>query len=268
MALAAPVLLAIAWRQGDLRGMDRQAARWALAAGAVFALNITVWHYNIELMGTGLATVMGNAQVVFIGLVAWLLYGERPTNLALVAVPIMLFAVVMTSGLIGSGPSVARPLLGAALGVATALLNAGWFLLFRAATRRVERPAGVLAYLTVAAAATSLAASITDPGFSLMLPAVSYGWLLALALSAQVVGWLFISPALSRLPALEVAVLMLIQPTLTLAWGSLFFGEAHSVWQWSGVVGLLVCVGVVNLYGSVRSPQQAAGPVVLAAGEE
>lgn len=268
MAMAAPLLFFIAWRQGELRAASPGAVRFALVSGVVFALNITVWHYNIDLLGTGLATVMGNAQVVFIGLVAWLLYGERPTTLALVAVPVMLFAVVMTSGLIGGSAAVAQPLLGAALGVATAVLNAAWFLLFREATRRVRRPAGVLAYLTGAAALTSLAVSFTDPGFGLQLSASAFGWLLALAVSAQVVGWLFISPALSRLPALEVAVLMLLQPTLTLGWGALFFGEAHSPWQWAGVVGLLACVAVVNRYGGVRpaAAQARSSPTVAAPG--
>ena len=258
MLLALPVLAVLAWRQRALAGMERGAARFALLAGLVFALNITIWHHNIDLIGTGLSTVMGNAQVVFIGFVAWALYGERPTALALGAVPIMLFAVVLISGLVGEGARIERPWLGAGLGVATAVLNATWFLLFREARRRARGSAGVLTFLTGAAAVGALAFAPTDPGFTLAVPLQAYGWILALALSAQVVGWLFITPALAQLPALEVAILMLLQPVLTLVWGALVFREAHSVWQWLGVGLLLPGGGVVNLYGS---PRVAAAPV-------
>ena len=233
-AFALPALLLVAWRRGALRGLDRSGERYALLAGGVFALNITVWHYNIDVIGTGLSTVMGNAQVLFIGVLAWLLYGERPTRLALALIPVMLFGVVLLSGLIGVGATTGRPLLGAALGVATALLNATWLLLFREATRRTRRPAGALALLT-GAAVVSLAASFTDPGFSLGLPTASCGWLLVLAVVSQVFGWLFISPALGHLPALEVAILLLLQPSLTLVWGALVFDESRGPLQWTGV---------------------------------
>jgi len=266
MALAAPVLLLVAWRSGALRALSPSACRFALGAGAVFAVNITVWHHNIHLIGTGLSTVMGNAQVVFIGLVAWLLYGERPTRLALVMVPVMVFAVALLSGVVGQAANVDRPLLGMTLGIATALLNAGWTLLFREAARRAEGPAGVLAVLTVAAAVVSLAVAPTDPGFTLAVPLASYGWLLALAITSQVLGWLFITPALATLPALEVSVLMLLQPVLTLVWGALLFGEAHSPLQWVGVAVMLVSVALVNHFGATRPGRQPmAGPHVSSA---
>ncbi len=251
-AFALPALLLVAWRRGALRGLDRSGARYALLAGGVFALNITVWHSNIDVIGTGLSTVMGNAQVLFIGVLAWLLYGERPTRLALALIPVMLFGVVLLSGLIGVGATTGRPLLGAVLGVATALLNATWFLLFREATRRTRRTAGALALLTGAAAVVSLAASFTDPGFSLGLPAASYGWLLVLAVVSQVFGWLFISPALGHLPALEVTILLLLQPSLTLVWDALIFDESHGPLQWTGVAILLGCIALLNRHGSTR----------------
>src|SRR5690606_41868013 len=119
-------------------------------------------------------------------------------------------------GVGGGGARIARPGRGAGPGVATAVLSATWFVLVREARRRARGAAGVLTFLTGAAAVGALAFAPTDPGFTLAVPLQAYGWILALALSAQVVGWLFITPALAQLPALEVAILMLLQPVLTL----------------------------------------------------
>ena len=45
----------------------------------MFAADLTFWHHSIDAVGAGLATVLGNIQVVFVGLLAWAL-GERPTT--------------------------------------------------------------------------------------------------------------------------------------------------------------------------------------------
>ena len=38
------------------------------------------WHHAIEAVGAGLATVLGNLQVLVVGFVAWLVFGERPSR--------------------------------------------------------------------------------------------------------------------------------------------------------------------------------------------
>ena len=42
-----------------------------------FAIDLVAWHEGIEQVGAGLATVLGNLQVVFVGLLAWMFLGER-----------------------------------------------------------------------------------------------------------------------------------------------------------------------------------------------
>jgi len=75
---ALPVLwwLARAERQafGDREGGQR---RLALIAGVFFAADLVSWHYAIQLVGAGLATVLGNTQVIFVAIVAWLWFGEK-----------------------------------------------------------------------------------------------------------------------------------------------------------------------------------------------
>ena len=54
----------------------RAAPLWG--AGVLFAADLTFWHHSIEAVGAGLATVLGNIQVVLVGLLAWVVLGERP----------------------------------------------------------------------------------------------------------------------------------------------------------------------------------------------
>ena len=61
------------------------------------------WHHAIEAVGAGLATVLGNLQVIIVGFFAWLLLGERPSRATLLALPVVLVGVVLISGVIGEG---------------------------------------------------------------------------------------------------------------------------------------------------------------------
>src|SRR5690554_1640414 len=117
MLYAIPLLALISF-VGKHRGRpELRAIRLAVMAGTVFALNITVWHYNIELIGAGLSTVMGNAQIVFIGLIAWILFAERPTRSALMLIPVMLGSILLISGVLEEPGFKTTSALGAVLGV-------------------------------------------------------------------------------------------------------------------------------------------------------
>jgi len=57
---------------------EMRAVLLAWLAGVFFATDLILWHNAIELVGACLATVLGNVQVVLVGLLAWALLGERP----------------------------------------------------------------------------------------------------------------------------------------------------------------------------------------------
>jgi drug/metabolite transporter (DMT)-like permease len=90
-----------------------------------------------------------------------------------------------------------------------------------------------------------------EPGFSLTITWPAHGWLIALAIGSQVVGWLLITIALPRLPALETSVILLLQPMLAVLWASLIFVERLSSLQWWGVAAVLGGVGLLSIRGSV-----------------
>ncbi len=79
------------------------------------------------------------------------------------------------------------------------------------------------------------------------------GWLITLALSSQVLGWLIIGATLPRLPAAMTSVLLTVQPIGTMALAALIFGEDPSGLQLGGV--LLVLAGL--LVASVSRPRRS-----------
>src|SRR6266516_7921794 len=93
----------------------------AWLAGAFFAADLILWHNAIEQVGAGLATVLGNTQVVLVGLIAWLIWRERPQTMSLVAIPIVLVGVVLISGALEQGAYGKNPALGATFVVLTGL---------------------------------------------------------------------------------------------------------------------------------------------------
>lgn len=225
----------------------------ALIAGVILALDFTFWHRSIEMIGAGLATVLGNTQIAFVGLVGWLILKERPSRTALMMVPVMFAGVVLISGLGRFDAYGSDPVLGAMFGVLTGITYAGFLLLFRKSNQRALAPAAAaLLDATFGATVGSLLFAVTDPGFSLAWTWPQHGWLIALALVAQVLGWLLISSSLPRIPALETSVVLLMQPMLTVLWGWLIFSEHLSIIQWTGAALVLGGVAMISIFGAMH----------------
>src|ERR671922_32868 len=78
---ALPPLWLLARLEARRYGRQRpRAVALAWIAGAFFAADLVLWHNGIEQVGAGLATVLGNTQVVLVGLLAWAILGDRPAH--------------------------------------------------------------------------------------------------------------------------------------------------------------------------------------------
>lgn len=255
LPLLVPLWLVVRRRDGRTHG-ERLLA---VVAGVVLAVDLSFWHRSIAHIGAGLATVLGNTQVVFVGAAAWLLHRERPKLLARLLVPGVLGGVVLISGLGLPDAYGADPVAGAVYGLLTGICYATFLLLLRAANRSLAPAVGPLLDATVGAALGALVIGLADGGLRLDLGWPAHGWLIALALGSQVLGWLLITGALPRMAALEASVMLLLQPLATVLWGALIFAEAVSAVQWAGVVLVLAGVGLLSLWGSVDAPDPVRG---------
>lgn len=232
-----PLLALVAmgeWRRyGPMSGRQR---RLAAIAGVFFAGDLIFWHHAIEAVGAGLATVLANLQVIVVGLVAWVLLGERPSRSVLGALPIVLLGVVLISGVLGTDAYGANPALGVVLGLGTAVFYAGYLLVIRRVGRDLRRPAGPV---TVATAATALTAAGVGGVFGTLdlTPGLeSLAWLALLGITAQFGGSLLIAVSLPRLPAVLTSIILLSQPVVTVGLAMVLLGEAPSLQQLLGVV--------------------------------
>ena len=68
-----PILALVGWYEHRRYGPLPSRAVWlAVIAGVFFAGDLLSWHHAVDAVGAGLATVLGNLQVLVVGLVAWL----------------------------------------------------------------------------------------------------------------------------------------------------------------------------------------------------
>jgi drug/metabolite transporter (DMT)-like permease len=257
---ALPVLGVLAWREqrrlGPRTGRERGIA---VIAGVFFAIDLVLWGHAIEAAGAGIATVLGNLQVVFVGLGAWAAFGERLARRLVMALPVVIAGVVMISGVIGSGAYGSDPALGVVYGVGTSIAYALFILVLRGpGGGESGRVAGPLFEVTAVCAVVSVALGPIAGGIDLVPTWPAAGWLALLALSSQVVGWMLITWAWRLLPAAQASLLLLIQPIASVAMSAAVLGERPSVWQLAGCV--VVLAGVI--YGS--SGKRASAVAVAA----
>jgi drug/metabolite transporter (DMT)-like permease len=252
---AVPVLWLLARREDSLYG-PRPTKQRALAwiAGLFFAVDLVAWHQGIEEVGAGLATVLGNLQVVLVGVLAWLILRERPSNRSLAAIPVALVGVVLISGAFENGAYGRNPGLGVAYGILTALAYSAFLLVLRAGNADLRRPAGPLFDATLVSGLACIPIGLAIGNLDWTPDWKAQGYLLLLAWSSQALGWLLISITLPRLPAALTSVLLTFQPVLAVLFAWAILGESPSGLQLGGVALVLCGLLIVSARSARRRP--------------
>ena len=257
---ALPVLWLLA-RWEDRRYGSRPIAlrRTAWIAGVFLTADLVLWHHSIEWVGAGLATVVGNTQVVLVGLVAWVVLSERPPAGAFLAVPLAAVGIVLISGVLEEGAYGENPPLGALFGVLTGIAYSGFILVLRHGSRDLRRAAGPLYDATLATALLVVPVGLALGELDFTPPLAAHGWLLLLALSSQVLGWLLITVSLPRLPAVLTSVLLTFQPLASVVFAAVLLGEDPSALQLAGAAAILAGLVIASVG---RRRAQAREPAV------
>ncbi|MHC1557358.1 DMT family transporter [Actinomycetospora sp. C-140] len=261
-ALALPLLVPLAlleWRR------RRRVAASAgnrpvvlLVGGALLGLDMTLWAESVRAVGAGVSTVVVNAQVVILPLLAFLVLGERVRRTFVLAVPVMLVGVALAGGLVGGTDAVTAPapVRGTVTALIAAVAYAGYLLFVRLGAGPGQRFTPV-AIATVGAAATSFAVGSLWQGVDLAPGWPALGWLITLAVVGQVIGWVLIASALPRLASSTGASILLLQPVGAVLLGALVLGEIPGVLQ---LVGCAVVLGAVAVAARTRAaPPEPAG---------
>jgi drug/metabolite transporter (DMT)-like permease len=258
-ALALPVLGVLAVLEQRRHGRRRLAARLgAVGAGVLLGIDLVLWNHAIAEVGAGVATVLGNLQVLLVALIAWLLLGERPRRGFVVALPAVLAGVILVSGLADGGRPGSHALAGIGFGIGTSVAYAGFLLILRQTSTGTAHVAGPLFDATAGAALGAVVLGLIFGQFRLEMSWASFGWLLVLAILSQTIGWLLITSSLPQLPAAISSVLLLLQPAAALLLADVVLGEQPTLLQLIGAVA--VCGGVLAASGAIPVGRIRASP--------
>ncbi len=259
-ALPALALLAFLVRKADTRSSR---TRWtAFGAGLILAPDMLSYHSSMIFIGIGIATLIGNSQVIIVTLASWKLFGEKPNQAILVSLPVVLIGLALISGIADTDPYGEDPVKGVVFGTMAAFFYSSFLILFRYSNRELAPSSSVQLDATAGAALGLLVlgllplSSIAIEPMELQPTWPGHGWLIVLALLCQVAGWLAIAHALPRLPAAHTSFAVLLQPVLTLVWGYVILHqEGYSQNQAIGIFLVLAAIIAVTLYGSASSAE-------------
>jgi drug/metabolite transporter (DMT)-like permease len=249
-ALALPFLALWALLEGRTGAPARRrpALRDArfLWAGFFFAGDLALWHWSLLLTSIAASTLEANLAPIFVTLIAWVAWHERPNGRFLLALGLALAGVVLiVSHKLGQG---SRALLGDALGLGTACFYAGYI----AVVSRLRASYGtgvVMASTTLVFTLLLLPLALTQK----FLPDTTSGWMLlaGLALIAQFFGQGLIAFALAHLPATFGSVGLYVQPVAAAVYARIFLGEQLAPVQ---ILGACIVLGAIALARSAKPP--------------
>lgn len=238
---AAPILWLLARREDQRLGpRTRRQRKIGFWAGIAFAVDLIFWHWSIKEIGAGIGTVLGNLSAVVMTVMAWLLLGERPHKTTLLALPIVFFGVTLTGGLISGQAYGNRPALGVLFGVLCSIAYGSYLLLIRQGHIEGERLVGPLADATVVAGIVCLLIGPFVGGIDLSPSRQSQFWMIMLAWTCQILGWLIITYGLGNLPAALGGMVLLIQPAAGVLISAAVLSERPSLEQIMGCIVILL----------------------------
>lgn len=242
----------------------RRRVQWSLPAvliGVVYAATLTLFVISTKLTTAANAIFLQSSASLYILALAPRVLHEPIHRRDLV------FMVAIATGLVCCflGQPVATttapdPVTGNVIGVICSVAWALTLLSLRWAERREEqRGLG----LTAVIGGNLLAALVSLP-FALPLPQASAGeWATVVYLGVFQIGlaYLFLTTAMRHLPALEVSLLLLLEPVLNPAWTWLVLGERPGTWTIVGGAVIVAATAIKTIFDAripIASPTASA----------
>ena len=259
MLYALPILIFLVWylNRDDPRGIRNRAL--AFSAGLLLAIDFVGYHSAIDYIGSGIATLIGNSQVVIVTLVSWWMFGERPNWMIVFALPMVMLGLILISGIWDDEPYGDDPIKGVVGGIVAAIFYSSFLILYRFSNRiqapsvnlQLDATAGAAMGLLIAGIMPLSRLDIEPIDFSFTWP--GHGWIILLAVSCQVIGWIAITYALPRLPAAHTSFAILLQPVLTILLGVIILSEKPSIQQIGGMSLIFAAIIAVTMFGTAET---------------
>lgn len=223
------------WRMDKLKHITPHVLKWSVLTALFFMGDFIFWHRAIPLVGPGLATMLGNFQVLILAAVSVFILRERVSVPFMLAIPLALVGLYLMVGVSWSGFS-PEYRTGVVYGLLTAVFYALYLLSLKFSLNRAGADplamAGVVALLT----GLFLGGISLARGESFAIPDTrSLLALACLALVCHAVGWFLITRSVQRVRTSLVGLILLLQPTLSFVWDILFFDKPVNGIEIAGV---------------------------------
>ncbi len=252
---AIPFLALLAAAQRGSTPSTRSAGSWvfkAVVAGVFFAGDLLLWHQAINGIGAGLATVLNSLQVVFAAVLGLVVLRQRISRQLWCGMPVLLIGVALVANVLQPGSS-GTNLLGTGLAILSGAAYASYIVLIGPATRAAGQSSGPMLVAAVSTTVTVGLVGLLQGSLDLTPPLAAQGWLVVLALDAQVIGWLLVSKASRRLPAGSIAAGLVLQSAAAMVFSAVLLAQLPTVFQTIGAVLILIGVGA-SMAPSRRRP--------------
>jgi len=248
LALSLPIL--ISWQLYDITknaGAKTPGLRWVeiksfVIIGLIFALDLTLWHWSVQLTTVANATLLANMAAIFTAIGGFLFFGERFSITFIVG---MVLALLGAMSLMGSSVELGSGhLIGDFIGLVTAFAYAG-YMIASAQARKKYSTVSIVLGTSLVGCIFLLPIAIYEAGNFMPLTFIDWLPLLALGWFTHVVGQSLIVYALAHLPAALGSVGLLIQPMVAaiLAW--ILFSEILGMYHFFGAMlilsGIFIC---------------------------
>ncbi|MGB3560343.1 MAG: DMT family transporter [Geitlerinemataceae cyanobacterium] len=250
----ASLLLIPTWHRVPWRQISRSAIVYALAAGVFLAVHFATWITSLSYTSIAAATTLVTSNPLWVTLLSWLWFGEKPTFRTVLGIAIALTGGILISvGGTAQTATASNPLLGNFLALVGAWTVSFYLLLGREAQRQGLGLGGygIVAYGSAALVLLPLPGlfGASYAGF----PPVVYFYILMTALLPQLVGHTSINWAVRWVSPTLITLMILFEPVCASILGYWIFGEVPTFWVLVGAVVLLMGVAIAALGARSRS---------------
>jgi len=237
------VLLAAALYHREIKWLKLRDLLLSVLCGILFALDLWLYHYSVQYIGPGLATIIPNFQVFILAGFGILFLKEPVRLIYLLSLPLTLVGLFMIVGVNWSelAPSYR---VGVYYGLAAAVFYAAFILSLRKLQAdQMGAPPFFVLLLVSLSTAVFLAAEVVHHNDSFQIPDLqSFLSLAALGLFSHSLGWILIANALPKIRTSFSGLILLLEPALAFVWDVLFFQRPTSLVNWLGVVIALTAI--------------------------
>lgn len=233
--MIAAVVIAPSWRTFRPQTVTRPALGYGIAAGVCLALHVATWISSLSFTSITASTTLVTTNPIWVALLCWLWYGDRPQVLTSWGIGISLAgssAIVLggTEPLLGGS----NPLLGNSLALGGAMLATLYILFGRAAQQQGLSLAHYSAVIYSTAAVLLLPLpwlwGVPYGGYPLGV----YGAIAGLAIFGQLIGHTSINWLITQISPTLVALCILFEPVGASLLGAIVFGELPTLNTWLG----------------------------------